>query len=190
MASYSSIPTVVVATEGFTEKYFLDHLRQRDIGCSVIVMKSTNPSPHRILVFAKSQINERGLKLKYGDSVFCVFDRDFSTREELSKTMSQAAKAGIGIVFSKPCFEIVFLAHFTSDLQRFKTPEDVLEELEKYIPGYSKTRDYWDLLSPRRDEARGNLAGFSFGPDSDFDGLPNGSNVFELFDRVAGYRRR
>lgn len=64
MSVYHSLPTVLVVTEGFTEKYFLDHLRKRDMGCSVIVSKSTNVSPLRMLKYSKSQISERGLKPK------------------------------------------------------------------------------------------------------------------------------
>lgn len=45
MRSYPQVPVVLVVTEGYTEKTFLNHLRERNMGCSLTVMKSPEANP-------------------------------------------------------------------------------------------------------------------------------------------------
>ena len=40
MNPYPSLPTILIVTEGFTEKNYLERLRERDAGYSVIVKRS------------------------------------------------------------------------------------------------------------------------------------------------------
>ncbi len=119
------VPSFLVATEGYTERIYLDHLRERNMGCMLEVKKAPHRSPRKMLDYTRRMVREKGLSSEDGDRAYIVFDRDYTPYAEISEVMAEAKKNGTGVVFSKPCFEIVYLAHFTDDLQRFKTPEDV-----------------------------------------------------------------
>lgn len=187
MRGYQQVPVVLVVTEGYTEKTFLDHLRERNMGCSLTVIKSPEVNPLKLLGYTAVQIRNRGIDVKRGDMVFCVFDTDYNTQEELKKVSAKAAKHGIGLIVSKPCFETVFLAHFGYDLSLLREPADALSALEKFIPDYSKTGDYWDLLLKKRSLAEKALRGSDTAVR--FRDAENGSNLFELFDAVRKYKR-
>lgn len=68
-----------------------------------------------------------------------------------------------------------------------REPADALSALEKFIPDYSKTGDYWDLLLKKRSLAEKALRGSDTAVR--FRDAENGSNLFELFDAVRKYKR-
>ncbi|KUE73160.1 hypothetical protein AUQ37_03430 [Candidatus Methanomethylophilus sp. 1R26] len=187
MRSYPQVPVVLVVTEGYTEKTFLNHLRERNMGCSLTVMKSPEANPRKLLRYTATQIKNRGIDIKRGDRAFCVFDTDYNPQEELERVSAQAIRRGISLIVSKPCFETVFLAHFGYDLSLLRNPADTQSALEKFIPDYSKTGDYWDLLLKKRSAAEKALRGCDTAVR--FQEAENGSNIFELFDAVKGYGR-
>ncbi|KUE73497.1 hypothetical protein AUQ37_08825 [Candidatus Methanomethylophilus sp. 1R26] len=188
MREFRQIPAVLVVTEGYTEKTFLNHLRERNMGCSLTVMKSPEANPRKLIGYTVSQIRNKGIELRRGDRAFCVFDTDYTSQEDLEKASAQAAKHGIGLIVSKPCFETVFLAHFGYDLSLLRSPADAQSALEKFIPDYSKTGDYWNLLIGKRGVAERILRGCDTAVR--LRKADNGSNLFELFDAIEEYRHR
>ena len=187
MNRFPIIPKILVITEGHTEKIYLDHLRQRDMGCSLIVKKASKTDPDSILRSCTQQIKDLGLNLKCGDRAFIVFDWDKTNCELIRNVIAKAKGKGIGVLFSKPCFEIVFLAHFVKDVSVPKDQDDVLSMLEKHIQNYSKTEDYWELLLNKQNNAKKTLNEFSFDERTDFDACCNGSNIFLLFETIRTF---
>ena len=119
MNYYPMLPTILVVTEGHTERIYLDHLRERDMGCSVIVRKSPRTGQDKVVKHCIQLIKDMGLNLKKGDEAYCVFDWDMAEDDLLKGAVKTAESKGIKVLFSKPCFEIVFLAHFKLDFDNY-----------------------------------------------------------------------
>ncbi|MBQ8475927.1 RloB domain-containing protein [bacterium] len=77
-------------------------------------------------------------KMKYGSvsrefcSIFCVFDKDQNTDEQIRDALELASKNGFKIVFSNPCFEVWFLAHFRDEIKHISRDklQSILEKDE------------------------------------------------------------
>ena len=72
-----------------------------------------------------------------GDLVYCVFDRDGNTNQNLDKAIKLAKENKIVLIFSNPCFEYWILCHF----EYFITACNVIELIEKlktHIRDYRK----------------------------------------------------
>jgi hypothetical protein len=76
--------------------------------------------------------------------IYCVFDHDpKSNSKEQLQTVNKIIKTSNGKlerVFSKPCFEIIFLFNFSKDSHIFASNNDVEEALNKQIK--KKQPDY------------------------------------------------
>ena len=144
---------LLIVTEGYTEKNYFDKLRERDSGFELIVRRCPEQRPNKILKFCLSCINELGLSVREGDSAYCVFDVDYTGEKQLQKVLDEARNKGIGVILSKPCFEVFFLLHFTGNIDRLAVPQDAKEELGTYIENYSETGEYWKRLKPEQQTA-------------------------------------
>lgn len=97
--------------------------------------------------FALEQIHEYGLDLDAEDKLWCVFDVDTNSAESIEEAR-RLAKAGVRLGVSNPSFEVWFLLHFkywTHKIDRY----DVMRDLRGHLPDYSKSKDYFDVLSPK-----------------------------------------
>lgn len=178
------LPVILVVTEGYTELIFVDHLRKRNMGCSLIVKKAPRTKQNEVVKRCTALVREHKLNLKKGDRAYCVFDWDKADNNLLKKAVEDATKKGYKVILSKPCFEIVFLAHKNAKISDLQDQNDTLERLQKHIENYSKTTDYWDDLKEYQDLARKKLGDYKFDVGTDFEALPNGSNIFELIDDI------
>lgn len=71
------------------------------------------------------------------DLIYCVFDRDSNTEQNLQKAEKIARENGIQITFSNPCFEYWLLCHF----EYFQTtcePNDLNNKLKIKLGDYKK----------------------------------------------------
>jgi len=182
MNRYPVIPTVLVVTEGLTEKIYLDRFRERDAGFNLIVKRSPEQRPEKILKFCESQMVERGLNPRDGHAAYCVFDTDYTSEDKLQYILDRAKKKGIGIIISKPCFEAFFLLHFTSNIDSLASPKDAKEELRQYLEDYSESKDYWKKLLPMQQEAINRSRRFVLSERINLKKCPNGTNLYALFD--------
>ena len=182
MSIYPALPTILIVTEGFTEKNYLERLRERDVGYTVIVKRSPEQRPEKILKYCEAQVRERALDLKTQDAAYCVFDTDYTSEEKLQEILVRAKKKGIRVILSKPCFEVFFLLHFTGNIDSLAVPKDAKEELANYLEGYSETGDYWKKLLPMQQGAIERSRRFVIPDRIDLRKCANGTNIYELFD--------
>lgn len=176
---------VLIVTEGYTEKNYLERLRERDSGFELIVRRCPEQRPNKILRFCVSCMNDLGISLKDRDSAYCVFDVDFTSELRLQKVLDEARKKGIGIILSKPCFEVFFLLHFTGNIDRLAIPQDAKDELGAYLNGYSETGEYWEMLKPHQDTAIERSREYQLPLAIDLKRMRNGTNIYEIFDDIA-----
>jgi hypothetical protein len=84
------------------------------------------------------------------DEVWCVVDVD---EFDISEALTAAAKKGVNLAISNPCFEYWLLLHFelcTAPLARY---DDVQRRLTKHVPRYDKTRLCFADFAPGVDDA-------------------------------------
>ena len=99
--------------------------------------------------------------------VWCVSDVDAdpntpnyesAKNEQLKEFSKQAQEYGFNIALSNPCFELWYLLHFgyfTSKMPTYKSVEQKLSN-PAYLPSYDKTKDYFNDLHERIEDAISN----------------------------------
>ncbi len=130
---------------------------------------------------------DRDDNLKY-DEVWCVMDVD--THPQLPQAKTLAARHGIHLAISNPCFELWPLLHFI-DKRAYITVQAVQNELRRHMPGYEKLLDC-SLLHRQFQVARSRAV--SVHTQHERDGKPKESNpstnVWQLIDSLLEAKKR
>jgi hypothetical protein len=85
------------------------------------------------------------------DKVWCVFDHD--NRDQIfNDAIHEARNNGFEVAYSVPQFELWYLLHFQEQFAHIDKTQ-LLQQLKKKTHGYSKTKDYTEMLEPRREKA-------------------------------------
>ncbi|MBN1110111.1 MAG: RloB domain-containing protein [Methanomassiliicoccales archaeon] len=141
--------TVLVVAEGHTERIYFQGLRTRNSTVRIITPSSRPTDPFRLVKLCIEQIGMQGIDIDNGDLAVCAFDIEGNDGRNLARAIKRASESKIFLAMTNPCFELWLLFHFT-DVSSSVTCKEVNERLKKFIPGYSKTVDYKDLLGPQR----------------------------------------
>lgn len=142
---------VIVCEGEKTERIYFNRYKTRYSNLRIETPNSRCTDPINLAKFSREQIKKEALDLKNGDAVWCVFDCDENTNEDLSQACRIAGK-DIKICLSNPNFELWFLLHFSSVVFKV-TRSEVIEKLREHIPVYEKNKDFFDLLLGNRPTA-------------------------------------
>ncbi|QLH74254.1 MAG: RloB domain-containing protein [Methanomassiliicoccales archaeon] len=93
-----------------TEKKYFEGFR-KEYRISIIVKPSKDRTPRGMIASAEKMIKELDFDLQGGDEVWCVFDVDNNSEEDIIDAV--CSKVPVHCAISNPCFEIWFLLHFT-----------------------------------------------------------------------------
>lgn len=141
--------SVAIIGEGETEWFYFETLR---IACRYPFKIAPDFPQHsdirHILKLVESYLG------KQYDHIVCLFDMDrllqYPSEMQLyrnAKKKYDAKKYGGRVMFveTNPCTEFWFLLHFLPKVVRrkYETYEQLLPELQKYMPGYEKTKRYF-----------------------------------------------
>ena len=141
--------SIAIIGEGETEWFYFDSLR---VACrfpfKVAPDFPQHSDIHHMLKLIESYI------VKQYDYIVCLFDMDrlyqYPSEMQLylqSKKKYSAKKYAGKIIFveTNPCTEFWFLLHFLPNMvcRRYESYEQLLPELQKYMPGYEKTKRYF-----------------------------------------------
>lgn len=141
--------SIAIIGEGETEWFYFDSLR---VACRYPFKVAPDFPQHsdinHILKLVESYLN------KQYDYIVCLFDMDrllqFPTEMHLyqrAKKKYDAKKYAGKVMFveTNPCTEFWFLLHFLPNVacRRYESYEQLLPELQKYMPGYEKTKRYF-----------------------------------------------
>ena len=144
-------PVVFIICEGSeTEIRYFRRFRSRLSLVEVRPFVSQHKSALSLVEHAKDVIKQEPYYPEDGDQVWCVFDRDCNTNEELRKAQALAQRQNYKIAFSNPCFEVWFLLHFIDQHGHLEDANAVLKLLDSSnaILNYRKNGDYYDILHP------------------------------------------
>lgn len=141
------ILVIVCEGEKTERKYFTNYREQRS-GLKIETPNSRVTDPVNLVNFAKRQL--KGLDIDEGDQVWCVFDADHHSDQEIQNAQ-QIAGDDVKICLSNPSFEIWYLLHFGYFDSRISN-QDLINKIKQHIPNYQKNKDYFsDILAKRTD---------------------------------------
>lgn len=136
--------SIAVIGEGETEWFYFDSLR---VACRY-PFKIAPDIPQHSDIPHMAKMAEQYVSKDY-DIVVCLVDMDrlLLHRKELETYKQIKAKSSKRILWieTNPCTEFWFLLHFMPELavKYYKTCDEVILELQKYMPGYEKTVRYF-----------------------------------------------
>ncbi len=139
---------VIVCEGEKTERIYFNRYKTRHSNLRIETPNSRCTDPINLAKFSREQIKKEALDLKNGDAIWCVFDCDENTNEDMSKARKIAGK-DIKICLSNPNFELWFLLHFSFIVSNV-TRSEVIEKLKEHIPTYDKNIDIYDILLEKR----------------------------------------
>ena len=141
--------SIAIIGEGETEWFYFDSLR---IACRYPFKVAPDFPQHsdinHILKLVESYLN------KQYDYIVCLFDMDrlyqypseMQLYQRAKKEYSKKKYAGkVMFIETNPCTEFWFLLHFLPNVacRRYESYDQLLPELQKYMPGYEKTKRYF-----------------------------------------------
>lgn len=147
--------TLVIVCEGQkTERIYFEKYRERNSGLIIFIPNSTVTDPENLVGIALHQIRKYDLDLDNGDQVWCVFDADHHTNQEIEKAIRNAGDK-VNICLSNPSFELWYLLHFCYYDSRISN-NDLMHKIKEHIPNYSKNKCCFDQLLEKRQDAINN----------------------------------
>jgi len=145
--------TFLIVCEGQkTERIYFGKYRERNSGLIIFTPNTTVTDPINLVKFTLNQINKYDLDFEHGDQVWCVFDTDKNTNENINQARLIAEKNNINLCMSNPCFELWYLLHYCYFDQKISNI-DLQKTLEKHIQNYDKLKDYFNSLLGKRNIA-------------------------------------
>jgi len=149
-------PVVYIVCEGSaTEKNYFSRFRTRNSLIEIKPLASKHTAAKMLVLGAKNLIKHDPYYPEDGDLIWCVFDCDSNSNEDLHDAERIAKECGYHIAFSNPCFELWYLLHFIDQGAYLKDSSAVISKLDMdgRLKGYSKSKDYYDILKPLRQHA-------------------------------------
>lgn len=159
-------PVVLIVTEGSqTEPKYFDSFRSRQTNIDIQVVSggAGSGTDYASLVRkATTYMEKNGLSTRNGDRLWIVADADVNYNvadpmtvksRQLEAAKKNAAKHGIQIALSNPCFEVWFLLHFKYSSGHLQDYSAVLAQLRSYLPSYEKVGNITAALAGHTEQA-------------------------------------
>ena len=136
--------SIAIIGEGETEWWYFDTLR---IACRY-KFKVAPDFPQHSDIPHMAKLAEDYVK-RETDHVVCLVDMDrlLKVPAEMAAYQKLKKKSSRNVIWieTNPCTEFWFLLHFLPQIstKHYETCEDVLPDLQRYMPGYEKTARYF-----------------------------------------------
>lgn len=138
---------LLLAVEGRnkTESNYFQAVASPYVDVRIVPGNETDP-----VKMARHMLDEYAEReLQASDYAACLVDSDFDAQKDTQlqaadKLIEQARNKkhqNVHLIQSAPCFEIWYICHFAYTTRSYGKTADVLEELERYIPGYKKGQE-------------------------------------------------
>ena len=148
---------ILIGAEGKnqTERKYFKAFNQVQSEYKIMAGKGNNTDPVGVVEDLLKSAKQEELDLKDGDILACFIDVDFKNGrdQELRAAMKLARQNNVSVFLSNPCFEIWYLLHFRYSTKLYGSNEEVIKELGSYISDYSKSKDVYDVIENKIDQA-------------------------------------
>lgn len=135
---------LAVEAKNKTESNYFQSIASSYVDVRIVRGNETDP-----VSMTKRMLYEYEGNLQDSDYAACLVDSDFDVQKDAQlqaadKLIEQARNKkhqNVHLIQSAPCFEIWYICHFAYTTRNYAKTADVLEELERYIPGYKKGQE-------------------------------------------------
>lgn len=150
---------IVISSEGKnkTETYYFRKFNSNKV--KIHFASGNETDPVKMVKALKRECKELDIQSDWGDRAYCLVDSDVNAQKneqiaEADKIAAKYEKCDMEVIVSGPCFEEWFICHRLYSTKQYNSNEELLEAIEKMIPGYSKDReDLYELLLDSQDQA-------------------------------------
>ncbi|XVV17382.1 RloB family protein [Actinoplanes sp. CA-131856] len=141
---------VVVGAEKTETAYLKGLARRFRLGAVTMDIVEKPGAPDQLVSYARNVYGSEG----YGQ-IWCVTDVDHYEREggKVTAAAAIAAKSGIEVAVSNPCFELWLLLHHEACTGFCANCGAVEKKLKRSLPAYDKTRLRFDDFADRLEDA-------------------------------------
>lgn len=135
-----------------TEKLYFNNFKTRNI--IIKFSKGNETDPEGMVNNLINFLTSEGIDTNDGDKAFLILDGDVDTSKQLqlNNAIEKAKANNIEVILSVPCFELWYLLHFIYTSRPYASNQQLLKDLKKYLPDYSKNanvftqiKDYTDI---------------------------------------------
>lgn len=155
-------PVIFMNAEGNNKTetlYFKDFGKDRN---RIVRFASGNHTdPVHMVNELQKYMEENGYNEELGDRAFCLIDADINPGKDkqIATADKLAKKYGIQVIVSVPCFEVWFLCHYALTSKVFSSNNEVITEVERYLPEYQKNAmNMYEKTKDRLSSAQKNAA--------------------------------
>ena len=127
--------TYLIVVEGKTEHQYFSQIKSSKKLCNITIKLKKSKHPQHGYILNTVSEGAKNKETPY-ESIWCVYDCDTISHDEMLKWREKLKKGGINVADSLPSFEIWFLLHYTMPKKSYNNQDKLIEELKKYFPTY------------------------------------------------------
>lgn len=129
-----------------TETIYFHHFVPCDNGFILKLVSCGVTDPKNML----DSIKQKRKRFDYNpreDRTYLFFDVDCrNDKKQLINELKCKLPKDIQFIVSEPTFEIWFINHFVNTTKTYRSNTELFEELEKYVPNYTKESDFYCIF--------------------------------------------
>lgn len=150
---------IVISSEGKnkTEENYFKKFNSNKVKIHFAPGNATDPV--KMVDALKRKCSDLGVKNDLGDRAYCLVDSDVNAQKdaqiaEADRIVAKYKTIDMKVIVSGPCFEEWFICHRNYSTKQYNSNEELLEDIENIVPGYSKEReDLYEMLLDSQDQA-------------------------------------
>ena len=144
---------VLIATEGInkTEQSYFSEFNRIQSEYHIVFASGNSTDPVRIVKDAIRTIDNRGIRIDYGDSVYAIFDTDFNKEEQIRDARNLARKNQVSLILSNPWFEVIseLINRWPEYRKNIGTFQYISDRTDVAIENSRKLESYHEEVNPR-----------------------------------------
>lgn len=140
---------ILIAVEGKnnrTETLYFAHFGREQKEYTIRFVPCNETDPVQLVAHAEQMWLKEACDKSFGDRAFCVFDTDTDPGKQQKIEAAIRNAEMCEPILSNPCFEVWFLLHFSYTSRQFRSGSELIRELQKFVPAYSKSMDVFEKI--------------------------------------------
>lgn len=150
---------ILLGSEGKneTERRYFNGFKPKLNQYIIMHAGGNNTDPIGVVNNTVDEVNYQELDFEDGDLAFVLLDCDINkgatNENKLITALKKADKNTITAILSNPAFELWYLLHFGFTTKSFNSNQELMNDVKRHIPNYTKSLDVFNSLFPKIDDA-------------------------------------